>query len=195
MKKLTLILLATMCATIAFGQRTVKTTTDLTLFYKPTINSIQVAVSSGSIIEIGAKTGDFYEATLKHKLRYLPQSALRYCIHPDSIYVPDAQIDYVPNPRTRSIDQIEVITAGDELIDAGELLLSGSLVLFGGGALSFALITLTQNPTAGIICGIGSGIIGIGLQWAGYNKLQKAGRKFNIGATPSGIGMTFNLNR
>ncbi|TSA31120.1 MAG: hypothetical protein D4R64_18665 [Porphyromonadaceae bacterium] len=218
MKKTLMILLATLCATVAFGQGKYKTTNTIILYNKPNLAfGIQTYIYPVSFLDIGTKTGEFWQVTYKEKVRYMPEMFLKDCIPADSVIVQKPKVnlntiiesvDRIPLPFVRFDNsnkissELEIITAGDELYSAGKLLLTSTFVGIGGGALSYVLlqndsyVLLRDNPyhLAGIICGIGTGIATLALQIAGYRKLMKAGEKFYIGATSAGIGMTINLN-
>lgn len=188
MKKILLILLATLCATMAFGQGKYRATIGIPIYNKPNTYSFGSYIDSDSIFDLGTKTGKFWQVTYKDKLRYMPQDWKKYCTPADSI-IPNKP-STIANPINKSV----LITPGGELYSAGKLLLSSTIVGIGGGVLSYVLLRNNPYSSAGVICGIGTGIATLVLQIAGYRKLMKAGEKINIGATSSGIGMTINLN-
>jgi hypothetical protein len=51
------------------------------------------------------------------------------------------------------------------------------------------------DDSAVLVAGIGTGLLSLGLRWAGYSKLKKAGQKLNFGLTQEGVGVTINLNK
>jgi hypothetical protein len=193
MKKTILILLATLCVTVAFGQEKVKTTVNIPLYEKPDLSSKQTEIKTGTIINLGSLLGDFREATYKDKLYFLHHSSYRFCIPPDSVIVIEPTT--IPTPINHTVDFYDLITAskdtlnriaeksspGDDLYSAGRLLLTGVCVGLVGGAISYALIVFVASPILGILCGIATSLATLILQIEGYAKLKRAGEKFNIG--------------
>jgi len=229
MKKTLIILLATLCWTVAFGQGKYKATIGIPIYNKPTTYSFGTYIDSGSIFDLGTKTGKFWQVTYKDKVRYMPQDWKKYCIPADSVIPMKPSTNIKPIDKSNhsihelnakpienkefstTIKPIEkpdysadinyirsklsgMTSGGAELYRAGKLLLTSVGVGIGGGVLSYVLMTKADDPTLGIVCGVGTGIVTLALQIAGYRKLMKAGERFNLGATSSGIGMTINLN-
>jgi len=94
-----MIFLVILCASFAFGQGKYKAINTITLYAKPNLDAFYIYAYPGSLIELGTQTGDFWQATYKNKLRYMPQAFLDYCIPDDSVRI----IKYVP-PKLKKKD-------------------------------------------------------------------------------------------
>jgi hypothetical protein len=190
MKPTLLIIVATLYATVAFGQESYQAVQNLTLYNSPNRNSLSFTkMNTGDRLVLREKTGEFWSVTFMERTRYLRENDFKYIVQVDSNYA------NVPGSEIRpTVSYPKIKSGGDELYSAGKFLLTGSLVGIGGGAVSY-LALRGGKPTLGLVCGIGAGIATLGFQIAGYSKLKKAGDRFNIGATSSGIGLTFNLNK
>lgn len=208
MKKILMILLAILCATMAFGQGKFKTIKSIVLYNKSDLNSTKTIVDSGTVINIGAKTGDFLLVPFNDQLQYIHQSELKNCI-PDTTSVVKLVpiLDPVAKQSTKSdygndlISQSDRLngwhepTPGDELFSAGKLLLTGTLLPIGGAILGGTILGLFGEPTIAYSIAGGLALAGFVLDIVGYSKLMKAGERFNLGATSSGIGLTIRLNK
>jgi len=208
MKTTLMILFAILCATMAFGQIRVRVTNTIQMLTLPDLTSpTKVTLYNGDTIDIGSRKGDFWQAQYRRRSGYLYKNSLDYCKPIDTTKTIDLNatkaIDIsIPISIAKKSETIVAsnlkyggATPGDELFSAGKLLLTGSTVALGGGILSAIVISRSENLEIGAVIGIGAALTGVIMQIAGYRKLMRAGEKFNIGATSSGIGMTINLNK
>ncbi|MFA6484053.1 MAG: hypothetical protein WCW62_15850 [Bacteroidales bacterium] len=87
MKKTLLILLVTLCETMAFGQGKYRTENLIKLYSRPNFNSAQTIVNSGRYIEIITLTGNFLNVNYKNEALFMPYGSLKYCIPVDSAVI------------------------------------------------------------------------------------------------------------
>ncbi len=74
MKKIFMISIAILFATLALGQEKYRVTKQIELQGQPKRTLLHYFVEAGSIIALGKKTGEYYEVTFEGKLRYMTSS-------------------------------------------------------------------------------------------------------------------------
>lgn len=161
-------------------------------------DSLSVVISilqPGTKVLIGEKTGDFLNVTISEgNIKGFVLGQIK-----EGKLVDNANHSFSQEDNLEKIRQFYAgKAAGDELISAGKLVLTG-IVVSVGGSIATSIWGLNAETTKELktvtYFGIGVGVTALLFEIAGFSKLIKAGKKFNIGATPGGFGMTINLNK
>lgn len=186
---LVLLLLGTTIQIWGFSQTKVVISTFL--YEKADITSKRIAtIDKGEMVQLGQQDGDFWQATYKGSSGYIPGICLE---------------NYVPQKteREKAIDlqnarlMNDGRTPGDELVSAGRLVIGGVFISITGSAIAGVWGSKAESfkdLKKATYFGMGVGVTALIFEVVGLSKLIKAGKKFNLGMTSSGIGMMINLN-
>jgi hypothetical protein len=156
------------------------------IYPRPSLNSLtHIYVDIGSTLYVGAYSDGFYEVVYKDKLHFMPESSQDYCVPFDE---PMKLKVFIPTPEY-------ITTPGEDFEMAGKSLLIGAIVPSIGAGLGLILAVVSENPLPGLVVSVGCATAGSVLMILGYTKISQAGKKLSFGATSSGIGLSFNLNK
>jgi hypothetical protein len=201
MKSTLLILLATLCATIAFGQVLVRADKTMRLMQEPDRWSLQlIEIHEGDVLFLGSKAYTFREALFNNQPGFLHKNSLKNCTPIDSKITIHRNSFHVKNNRDSTVLlnlKYDGISPQVDIVNGGLLIYTG---LFTSGITAILFLVdypgphKVFDPVRGIPT-FSFGATSVYLLYHGFRKIHNGNKKLKMGFTSSGLGMTINLNK